>query len=408
MNMSRSIIIAVLFLIAELPLSAQTETYNDPCGVPDSSALSEIMTASGNWGYGYDTLLYDLSEWEKNPFVTVDSAGSSVQGRTLFVMTIQDTTADTLHLRQRIWIHARTHPGEVQGTWVTNEMIKYLLADNDTANTLRRRYVFNIMPMYNPDGVEIGLDRENANGIDIEGNWNAGLPEKEVVVLRGQFQKFMAQPNPMKIMLNMHSAYACKRYFVYHALGGTSQLYTLKEQRFINYIRSNFLEGFEPFTYYISWVNGTALQYPESWCWLNHKEKIMAMTYEDGNCISASDFGWTARAIVRGIDRYLQDTTSVLSVVASAIVPDQFLLNQNYPNPFNPTTVITYQLSIESDVIVKVYDMLGREIAVLVNGREQAGTHSVAFNASAYSSGVYFYRLISGGHAEVKTMHYVK
>jgi parallel beta-helix repeat protein len=80
-------------------------------------------------------------------------------------------------------------------------------------------------------------------------------------------------------------------------------------------------------------------------------------------------------------------------IEASAGLPKMFALEQNYPNPFNPTTVIAYQLPVASDVSLKVYDILGKEVAMLINGRQEAGSYSFNFNASALSSGVYFYRL---------------
>lgn len=400
-------VLAVILQIA----SSQDLRSADPCGFPDTTSDAFQIAASGNWGYGYDTLLHDVNEWAKNPFVTVDSVGASVQNRALYVLTIQDTTADTLHLRRRVWIHARTHPNEVQGTWVTNEMIKMLLSDSSFADTLRRRYVFNIMPMYNPDGVELGKSRQNANNIDLESNWNAPSPQPEVLVLRSQFEKMMNFPNPMEVMLNMHSALSCKRYFVYHAEGGTTRLFSLLEQRYINYIRSYFPGGIEPYTYFVSWTSAPATQYPESWCWFNHKEKIMAMTYEDMNCPSAGKFDSTANALLRGINDYLQDTTTITSVFAGREVPDGYFLGQNYPNPFNPATTISFSVPNTARgriVTLSIYDVLGREVAVLVNGIAEPGKHSVLFTADDLPSGIYFYRLTDGLTGVSKKMVLVK
>jgi hypothetical protein len=398
-----------LLLTAASFAAAQVPFYEeDPCGPLDTLSEAAKLAASGNWGYGYDTLLYDLTQWKKSPFVTIDSVGASVQGRALWVMTIQDTSADPDHKRQRVWMHARTHPNEVQGTWVTNEMIKQLLAENDTAAVLRRRYLFVIMPMYNPDGVELGLARQNANNIDIESNWSSASPQKEVLVLRSQFIQQMAKPNPMRIMLNMHSAYACTRYFVYHAPGGTSPLFAKMEQRFINYVRSFFPDSIRPYPYYTSWVNAPATQYPESWCWSNHKEKIMAMTYEDGNCTAAAMFDRTARAILLGIDAYLQDSSAYTGVLAARTVPQDLFLLRNFPNPFNPSTTITYRLPEAAEVTLTVYDLLGREAATLVRGREDRGDHTVSFNAAGLSSGVFIVRLSAGAHTEFTAMHFIK
>ncbi|MCC5942003.1 MAG: T9SS type A sorting domain-containing protein [Balneolaceae bacterium] len=77
-------------------------------------------------------------------------------------------------------------------------------------------------------------------------------------------------------------------------------------------------------------------------------------------------------------------------------LPDNFTLHQNYPNPFNPTTVISYELPENSFVSLEVYDMVGRQVASLVNGQVQAGMHQVNFDASGLSSGVYLYRLTAG------------
>jgi hypothetical protein len=83
-------------------------------------------------------------------------------------------------------------------------------------------------------------------------------------------------------------------------------------------------------------------------------------------------------------------------------IPNRFELSQNYPNPFNPSTIISYQLSAVSHVSLKIYDVLGREVETLVNERQTAGSHSVAFNAASLPSGVYLYRIQAGSYS--KTM----
>jgi photosystem II stability/assembly factor-like uncharacterized protein len=105
---------------------------------------------------------------------------------------------------------------------------------------------------------------------------------------------------------------------------------------------------------------------------------------------------WTGGSVLNGID---EPTTAV---------PTAFALNQNYPNPFNPTTIVSYQLPVASSVRLTVYDMLGREIAVLVDGEMEPGTHQVTFDGSALSSGVYFYTMKAGAFSSTKSLMLMK
>jgi hypothetical protein len=94
--------------------------------------------------------------------------------------------------------------------------------------------------------------------------------------------------------------------------------------------------------------------------------------------------------------------------VSAAARPYGFVLSQNYPNPFNPATVIDYQIPQPGYTSVKVHDLLGREVAMLVNAFQQAGIHSVVFDASKLSGGFYCYSLRSGGFAATKLMLLLK
>ncbi len=88
--------------------------------------------------------------------------------------------------------------------------------------------------------------------------------------------------------------------------------------------------------------------------------------------------------------------------------PTKITLNQNYPNPFNPSTVISYQLALNSFVRLKIFDALGREVAVLEDGFKLAGNHSVTFDASSLSSGIYFYQLETNGLVLTKKLTLIK
>ncbi len=86
----------------------------------------------------------------------------------------------------------------------------------------------------------------------------------------------------------------------------------------------------------------------------------------------------------------------------------KFSLHQNYPNPFNPKTKINYQLAITNYVKLKVYNVLGKEVATLVNQKQNAGSYSVEFNGTNYPSGIYYYKLESGNFSEVRKMILLK
>jgi hypothetical protein len=102
------------------------------------------------------------------------------------------------------------------------------------------------------------------------------------------------------------------------------------------------------------------------------------------------------------------DTTLTLVNTISTIVPEKYSLSQNYPNPFNPTTTIRYELPRAGVVRLAVYDVMGREIEMLVNERQAAGSYEATFDGSRFASGVYFYRLTAEGYSETKRMLMIK
>jgi hypothetical protein len=89
-------------------------------------------------------------------------------------------------------------------------------------------------------------------------------------------------------------------------------------------------------------------------------------------------------------------------------MPNEFQLFQNYPNPFNPVTEISWQLAVGSHATLKVYDLLGNEVAALVNNWMEAGTYRTRFDASSFSSGIYFYSLTADCNHEMMKMIIIK
>jgi hypothetical protein len=101
----------------------------------------------------------------------------------------------------------------------------------------------------------------------------------------------------------------------------------------------------------------------------------------------------------------LKDVSSILTGVTDGPIPISFSLEQNYPNPFNPGTKISWQSPVAGWQILKVYDLLGNEVATLVNEEKPAGVYEVNFDASSLSSGVYIYRITISD--KLKTGEYV-
>ncbi len=113
------------------------------------------------------------------------------------------------------------------------------------------------------------------------------------------------------------------------------------------------------------------------------------------NSAGKSDYSNTGTILVTKI----QDDNSI---------PVKYTMLQNYPNPFNPTTVISYSIPFSSHVSLKVYDVLGREVAVLVNREQLPGNYKIEFNAGKLASGIYIYRINAGRFNDAKKLILIK
>ncbi len=369
-----------------------------------------------NWGYSYDSTLVFVNSIKKSPFIKVDSIGKSVQGRAIWMITVKDTSI-SFTPRYRVTLHARTHPSERQAQWITERMVEKLIGSGSIITALRKSVVFNVIPMHNPDGVELNIARQNANLIDLERNWFTTPHEPEVKAVKDKFFEFMNSSLPIRVALNMHGAYANKGYFVFHHEKGTSASFVQDQKRFISLIRANWPDEFADWNYFVSWTDGTPLLYPESWFWINYKEAVMAITVEETYVTSkyVSSIENKANALLYGLAGYLGLITRIEKL--DSTLPSNFGLSQNYPNPFNPETTIEYTIPADTrlgktlqKVTLKVYDVLGREVATLVDEYKSAGYYNSKLNIKNYKlpSGVYFYRLQAGVFSQTKKLIVVK
>ena len=116
----------------------------------------------------------------------------------------------------------------------------------------------------------------------------------------------------------------------------------------------------------------------------------------------------TFSAINQTIGKLQINSSILVSTKSSETPPTTYSLNQNSPNPFNPTTIISYSLLKSGMVTINIYDITGRFITTLVNGVKRAGAHTVQFEGSTLSSGIYVYTLESNGYRQSRQMILMK
>ena len=103
-----------------------------------------------------------------------------------------------------------------------------------------------------------------------------------------------------------------------------------------------------------------------------------------------------------------QACLAITSVNDGSNLSSEYKLNQNYPNPFNPSTIISYNIPKEGFVTLKVFNILGAEVATLINNNQNAGAYEITFDASNLTSGIYFYKIDAGGYSNVKKLILMK
>ena len=144
---------------------------------------------------------------------------------------------------------------------------------------------------------------------------------------------------------------------------------------------------------------------PGGGAFISHDDGFTWSEYNDGAesgliCFTTKDNYIYAGGNTNGVHRREMTTVSV----DDKSIENSFAVMQNYPNPFNPSTTINYEIPTQSHVSIKVYDVLGKEVASLVNEMKAPGNHHVQFSASNFASGVYFYKVSANNFIDVKKM----
>jgi hypothetical protein len=132
--------------------------------------------------------------------------------------------------------------------------------------------------------------------------------------------------------------------------------------------------------------------------------------YVDTNIVGDQVYAYRVKAYKDSVCSDYSNEVSILAGVEKEIIPEEYSISQSYPNPFNPKATIEYQVPRLAKVTIVVYDILWKEVATLVNEEVKAGYHTVTFDGTKYSSGIYFVRMMAQGSdakSYVKTMKIV-
>ncbi len=163
-------------------------------------------------------------------------------------------------------------------------------------------------------------------------------------------------------------------------------------------------------------LSGIKINVIDAPSWLNFKSKQKTIEAIASNGENTAEFTFSVdkSAVVNKEEVILFTITTPTGEVWTKQIkivvtpPERFELYQNYPNPFNPQTIISFQLPHAEHVALKIFDILGREVATLLNEMKEAGYHEVNVDATNLSTGVYFYRIQAGGFMQLKKMMVVR
>ena len=170
----------------------------------------------------------------------------------------------------------------------------------------------------------------------------------------------------------------------------------LKEQFSISAVRLFFPTGIENYTFDVRWQTGLLENFPEGWWWINHHERVMALTYEDMNCPDAGEYDSTARAILRGIGLYLGVNEALATPVIADDLPEHGELHGLYPNPFKMQTTVRYFLPAREHVRITIRNVLGETIETIADTDMPAGEHEAVWRPGPIAGGLYFCTLEVG------------
>jgi hypothetical protein len=226
--------------------------------------------------YNYSYLQERLQQWTESEYVKFDTLGISPNNFPMQEMILTDFTVPDDN-KYRVWIHARTHPGETPSSWQFDGIMQKLLEDDEVIDYYRKNIVFYLYPFNNPEGVYFGRSRTNFFGVDHEREWDK-TPEEtapEINILKNR----MIEINNEKVLdvfLNLHSQAAPYCTFWIHTPESTSDYFYRREYQFSNLNTSD-----NPHFVQDDYRESNLRRYfPEGYLWATHGDEVMALTYE--------------------------------------------------------------------------------------------------------------------------------
>jgi len=259
--------------------------------------------------YNYSFLQERFAEWEQSEFVKLDTLGFTEHNFPVQEMILTDTSVPDKY-KLRVWIHARTHPGETPSSWHFDGIMQELLKDDDVIDFYRKNIIFYLYPFNNPEGVFYGRSRTNYYGVDQEREWNKSDDEtaSAVLMLKNRMKEINSE-KVLSVALNLHSQAAPYPTFWIHTASSTSDYFYRREYQFSNLAISD-LPYFAQSDYRESHLQD---YFPEGFMWANYGEDILALTYEtpydhysNGEWVTNEnlfEFGYTT---VYGIAEFLE------------------------------------------------------------------------------------------------------
>lgn len=253
-----------------------TETESPQINVFQKSFEQDTVFVAYYYPYNYSFLQQRISEWKKSEFVKCDTLGFTPHNFPMQELILTDFTVPDEN-KYKVWIHARTHPGETPSSWHMDGIIQTLLSDNDVISYYRKNIIFYLYPFNNPEGVYYGRSRTNYFGVDQERDWNYSPSETstEISILKNRMIE-VNSGKPISVFLNLHSQASPFCTFWIHKAASTSDYFYRREYQFSNLNTSD-----NPYFLQDDYSESNLQPYfPEGWLWNNYNDNVMALTYE--------------------------------------------------------------------------------------------------------------------------------